>query len=98
MDKKEALRNIIYNLKEIEGTRIRLSSSETIDMELALLNQQVINLYRHLQNYQSGLYASSPSSAEVKNIPKQVAEEKVNPLKQETPPAPAIETKEPVSH
>lgn len=63
MDKKEALQNIIFNLKEIEGTRMRLSSSksEIIDLELSLLNQQIINLYKHLQNYKSGLYASSPS-------------------------------------
>ena len=49
----------IYNLKDIEGTRLRLSSSkpEVADIELALLNQQVINLYQHLQNYRSGLYA-----------------------------------------
>ena len=65
MDKKEALQTIIYNLKEIEGTRIRLSSSkaETLEIDIALLNQQIINLYGHLQNYQSGMYASAPVSA-----------------------------------
>ena len=95
MDKKEALRNIIYNLKEIEGTRIRLSGSktETLDLELALLNQQVINLYRHLQNYQSGMYATVPS-----NIPSEGIEEKVNQPKQEIHDVPRSETREPVLH
>jgi len=79
MDKKEAIKNIIYNLKEIEGTRIRLSASktETVDLELALLNQQVINLYRHLQNYQSGMYTSEPVTAQPKHEEKQEREEKV---------------------
>jgi len=68
MDKKEALQDIIYNLKEIEGTRIRLSStkSEVVDLEIALLNQQVVNLYQRLQNYQSGLYASRQSETPVR--------------------------------
>ncbi len=61
MDKKEALNNIIYNLKEIEGTRIRLaaSKSDSIEIEIALLNQQIINVYNLLQSYRSGMYASA---------------------------------------
>lgn len=89
MDKKEALQTIIYNLKEIEGTRIRLSSSkaETLEIEIALLNQQIINLYGHLQNYQSGMYASAPVSAPVSA-----------PARKEEPVLPKIdvETKKPV--
>jgi len=63
MDKKEAFQQIIYKLKEIEGTRLRLSLAkpEALGIEIALLNQQVINLYQHLQNYSSGLYASQPA-------------------------------------
>lgn len=95
MDKKEALNNIIYNLKEIEGTRIRLSGSktETVDLELALLNQQVINLYRHLQNYQSGMYAtvSSNHGAEATEV------KTVQPI-QETKHATLPETKKPEIH
>ena len=74
MDKKEAIRYIIYNLKEIESTRLRLTTakSENVDIEIALLNQEVLNLYRLLQNYQSGLYASQPVEAPIiqKEIPR----------------------------
>jgi hypothetical protein len=91
MDKKEAYQQIIYKLKEIDGTRLRLtnSRSETTDIELALLNQQIINLYQHLQNYRSGLYASQPQEK------KSVAEESsihYIPVKEAPEPEPAKET------
>jgi hypothetical protein len=65
MDKKEAYQQIIYKLKEIEGTRLRLITQkpDTEDIELALLNQQVISLYQHLQNYKSGFFATAPAEA-----------------------------------
>ena len=99
MDKKEALQNIIYNLKEIEGTRIRLSSSkaETVDLELALLNQQIINVYRHLQNYHSGMYASATPHQPLKHEETPVhkpAPEPVKPVEKEikrSEPAPVVE-------
>jgi len=91
MDKKEALQDIIYNLKEIEGTRIRLSASkpEVVDLEIALLNQQIVNLYQRLQNYQSGLYASRPSETPVQKP----APAPAQPAKEEPKPAPKPEPK-----
>jgi hypothetical protein len=77
MDKKEAIQHIIYHLKEIESTRLRLGSArpEGVDIEIALLNQQVLNVYQQLQNYRSGLYASQPAQVSVKQIETSVQKE-----------------------
>jgi hypothetical protein len=67
MEKKDAVQRIIYILKEMDDTRQRLAAhkEEHADIELALLNQQVLNLYQAIQNVPKGNarieYAPKPS-------------------------------------
>jgi hypothetical protein len=86
MDKKDAVQRIIYMLKEMEDTRQRLAAhkDEHADIELALLNQQVLNLYQAIQNVPKGSTQTESSSRPAYTSP--------------TPsPAPAPKQTEPVA-
>lgn len=70
MDKKEALDRIIFLLEEMDESRRRLQSAgrESVDIELALLNQQVLSLYKHIQQFHKA--ESRPEREFVVTVPK----------------------------
>jgi hypothetical protein len=107
MDKKEALKQIIYILKEIDDTRQRLANERNnyTDIEVALLNQQVVNLYQRIIEYQkiaAALPAVSADKPEESWAPRtaspkeEAAASSWQPMKKEEP-APSVRETESVA-
>jgi hypothetical protein len=53
MERKDTLSKIIFLIRELEYTRERIKSAgpHALDIEIALLNQQVVNLFNQIQQY-----------------------------------------------